>query len=85
MAYWIHTVDQDELKLLWSSLAQDLIAEELKDNPKDLTTEELQELGLKLTLKYQEDKGLDYDFSELVVKYGTEAMKQSYKEFTEAN
>ena len=85
MAYWIQTISEEDKSILWQNLAADLIAAELEKNPKDLSEEELQSLGLELTVKYQEEKGADYDFSELVVKYGTEDMKQSYKEFTESN
>ena len=85
MAYWIHGITEDEKSLLWASLAADLISEDLKNNPRELSEQEAQDLGLQLTLKYQEEKGLDYDFSELVVKYGTDSMKESYKEYTESN
>lgn len=85
MAYWIHGITEDEKSLLWGALGADLIAEDLEKNPRELSPEEAQDLGLALTTKYQEEKGLDYDFSELVIKYGTSEMKESYKAFTEAN
>jgi len=85
MAYWINTITEEEQRLLWGSLGADLIAEDLEKNPRELSPEEAQDLGLALTVKYQEDKGLDYDFSELVDKYGTTQMKESYKAYTESN
>lgn len=85
MANWIHTISEDDLRLLWAGLGADLIAEELEKNPRELTEDEANKLGKELTVKYQLDKGLDYDFSDLVNKYGTEEMKQSYKEYTESN
>jgi len=84
MAKWIDTISADDLKHLWSSLALDLIGEELEKNPRELSEEDYQSLGHELTVKYQDEKGLDYDHSELVVKYGTPAMLASYKKFTES-
>jgi hypothetical protein len=81
MSNWIHTISEDELRTLWAGLALDLIAEHLKSDPKDLTDEELQKLGHDLTVKYQEEKGDGYDHSDLVNKYGTPEMQDSYKEF----
>lgn len=85
MTFWIDGITEDERGLLWAELASDLISEDLKNNPRKLSEQEGQELGLQLTLKYQEEKGLDYDYSELVVKYGTDSMKESYKQHTESN
>lgn len=85
MANWIDTVSAEDLKHLWSSLGADLITQDLASNPRELSDEEYQSLGLALTVKYQEEKGDGYDHSELVVKYGTPAMLESYRAFTETN
>lgn len=84
MANWL-SENPEAAKTVFQGLAADLIAKDLASNPRELSEEENQALGLTLTVAYQDEKGLDYDHSELVVKYGTPEELASYRAFTENN
>lgn len=82
MKSWL-SENPDIEKTVFQELARDLIAQDLAANPRELSDEEQQELGMKLTLAYQDEKGEGYDHSELVVKYGTPQQVTLYKQATE--
>ncbi len=77
---WLKTIEEDRLVLMFQRLASDLKEKDLAENPRELNVEELNQLGIDLTTKWQNDNFEDLE-SKLVELYGTEADKAEYSEW----
>ncbi len=77
---WLRTIEEDRLVLMFQKLASDLKEKDLAENPRELNVEELNQLGIDLTTKWQNENFEDLE-SKLVELYGTEADKAEYSEW----
>ena len=78
---WLRSIEESRLNDMFHRLANELIEKELLDNPQEFSSpEERAELGLKLTLKWQEENSEDME-SKLVEKYGTIKDNVEYTEW----
>ena len=78
---WLRSIEESRLNDMFHKLANELIEKELLDNPQEFSSsEERAELGLKLTLKWQEENSDDME-SKLVEKYGTIKDNVEYTEW----
>ncbi len=77
---WLKTIEEDRLVLMFQRLASDLKEKDLAENPRELNVEELNQLGIDLTTKWQNENFEDLE-SKLVELYGTEADKAEYSEW----
>lgn len=67
---WLRTIEEDRLVAMFQRLASELKIKELEENPRELTSEENNELGISLTTKWQNENADDME-SKLVERYGT--------------
>jgi hypothetical protein len=74
---WLRTIEEDRLVAMFEKLASELKEKELADNPRELTAEENNELGVSLTTKWQNENA-DGMEEKLVELYGTEKDKLDY-------
>lgn len=80
---WLRSIDESRLNEMFHRLANELIEKELLDNPQELTSEQRAEIGLKLTVAWQEANADDMELK-LVEKYGTVKDNLDYSKWKES-
>lgn len=67
---WLNSIEQSRIEEMFHKLAIELIEKDVLDNPRELTSEERAELGMALTVKWQNEIAGDLE-EKLVTAYGT--------------
>lgn len=75
---WFKNIDESRVDSMFQKLANELKDKELKDSTKEFSSDELNELGLKLTTQWQEENKEDLE-EKLVSLHGTDEDKAEYQ------
>lgn len=80
---WLASIEESRLQEMFHSLANELIEKDLLDNPRELTIDQRAELGLALTIKWQEENPSDLE-EKLVSAHGTIKDQSDYSSWKAA-